>query len=56
MGMKFVGYIMQKGSSNIYYQYQRSQKSEKSYGHTQNLTFSDPKFLHNTTTTLGFGY
>jgi hypothetical protein len=39
MGMKFVGYIMQKGSSNIYYQYQRSQKSEKSYGHTKPYIF-----------------
>jgi len=41
--MKYVGYIMQKGSSNIYYQDQHSQNSEKSYNH-QNHTFSNPKY------------
>jgi hypothetical protein len=39
MGMKFVGYIMQKCSSYIYYQYQCSQKSEKSYGHIEPYIF-----------------
>ncbi len=55
MRMKYVGYIMQKGSSNIYYQDQHSQKSEKSYDH-QNHTFSNLKYSCRLHTTLGFGY
>jgi len=39
MWMKFVEYFMQKGSSYIYYQDQRSQKSEKIYDHTKPYIF-----------------
>jgi hypothetical protein len=39
MEMKFVGYIMQKGSSYIYYQDQRLQKKFKNYDHTKPYLF-----------------
>jgi len=53
MGMKFVGYVMQKGSSYIYCLDQHLKKKKK-YTIIQILTFFDLKFLHNFAQDYGF--
>jgi hypothetical protein len=52
MGMKFVGYVMPKGSSYIYLDQHLIKK--KKYTIIQILTFFNLKFLHNVAQDYGF--